>query len=297
MNDRVKRGRRSAWVVWMAVVCAPAAAAAAGPPVVMGGMSKRPPVDFSDRVVKFSSLDGVALVADYYPVKVPKGERTPVAILIHMYPANRSSWKSFVPKLRDAGIAVLAYDIRGNGDSTKPAARKLAEAYKGKDPAFFQQAWMDVAGARSWIDRQDNLDPNRLVVVGASIGCSIALDYVSRTQTARAVVCLSPGTNYMGVDSLQHIRSCGSIPILLISPEGEYEAVEALAEAGGSRVKTAKYPGGREHHGTGLFEADYGAKVKKKVMKFIKKNLGIKKKADAEKKKSGKNGKKKHKKK
>ncbi|MFQ5501351.1 MAG: alpha/beta hydrolase [Phycisphaerae bacterium] len=243
---------------------------------LMGGMTKAKPIDFSDRVVTFKTPDGVTIEADYYPVKVAARKKTPIAILIHMYPADRSSWKPFVPNLRKAGIAVLAYDIRGTGGSTKPADLKLETGYKNRDTAHFQQAFMDVAGATAWLGKQKNINMNRLVCIGASIGCSITLDYAMRTDEPKAVVCLSPGTNYFGVDSKEHIRNCSNIPILLISPEAEYSVVQELVEASGGKAKSKKYPGGRKYHGTGMFDADYGEKVKKKIMKFVKKHLGIK---------------------
>ena len=267
---------------------------------LMGGMAKQKPIDFSDRVVTFNTPDGVTIVADYYPVKVSSGKKTPIAILIHMYPADRSSWKPFVPNLREAGIAVLAYDIRGTGASTKPANLKLEEGYKSHDTAHFQQAFMDVAGATAWLSKQKNINLNRLVCIGASIGCSITLDFTMRTDEPKAVVCLSPGTNYFGVDSKEHIKNCSSTPILLISPEAEYGAVKELVEASGGKAKSKKYPGGREYHGTGMFDADYGEKVKKKIMRFVKKHLGIKDKKkndDSDKSKKKKKRKKKHKKK
>ncbi|MFQ5412255.1 MAG: alpha/beta hydrolase [Phycisphaerae bacterium] len=263
---------------------------------LMGGMTRRPKIDFSDRVVTFVTPDGVTIEADYYPVKVAARKKTPIAILIHMYPADRSSWKPFVPALREAGIAALAYDIRGTGGSTKPADLKLEEGYRNRDSAHFQQAFMDVAGATAWLSKQENINLGRMACIGASIGCSISLDYAMRTSEPKAVVCLSPGTNYFGVDSREHIKNCPGTPILLISPEGEFGAVRELVEASGGKAQSKKYPGGREHHGTGMLEAEYGKKVTKKIMKFVKKNLGIKdkkKKSESDKSKKKKKRKKK----
>ncbi len=244
---------------------------------VMGAMGKKPPPDFSDRTVTFQATDGVTIEADYYPVKVAEGKRTPVAILIHMYPADRSSWKPLVPKLRDAGIAVLAHDIRGTGGSIKPEERNLKEGYANRDPQHFAAAWMDVEGARGWLSKQDNIDFNRIVLIGASVGCSIALDFVSRQPDAKAVVCISPGTNYMELDSLGQIRNCSNVPILLVAPEGEYSAVEELkAAAAPGQVRAKKMPGGKEHHGTTMFEANYGERVLNGITSYVKKHLGIK---------------------
>jgi len=239
------------------------------------GMVKNRAIDFSDRVVKFKTSDGVTIEADYYPVKVKPPKKTPVAILIHMYPADRSSWKEFVPLLRKAGIAALAYDIRGRGGSTQPASRKLKEGYDNRDPLLFKDAWKDARAARKWLRKQKNINTNRMVLIGASIGCSVALEYAGHNRRIKGVVCLSPGTDYFGVNSIEHIKKCSTIPILLMSPEGEFSAVQKLVEASGGRAKAHKYPGGHEHHGTAMFHAPYGKKVQKRIMRFVKKNLSI----------------------
>ena len=91
----------------------------------------------------------------------------------------------------------------------------------------------------------------------------------------------------MGVDSIAHIKKCSAVPILLLSPEGEFEACRKLVKASGGTAKARKYPGGREHHGTGMLEAKYGKKVRRRILRFVKKNLGIesKKRPDKSKKK------------
>ncbi|MBK8268482.1 MAG: alpha/beta fold hydrolase [Planctomycetes bacterium] len=260
-------------------------------PQLMGGMVQKPKPDFKDRVVTFNSPDGVTVVGDYYPLRVESGQLSPAVILIHMYPKNRASWKAFAGQLRDKGMSVLAYDIRGNGDSVKPESLKLAEGYKSKTPAHFQNASLDVMGALDFLRQLEYIDMSRVALVGASIGCSISLDAATRTNDIRGIVCLSPGVDYFGVDSLSHIKTCASYtPILLLSPEGEFEAVQKLAEAGGAKVETGKYEGGREYHGTNLLDAPYGKKVNKRITKFVKKVLSIAEpaKKDAKDKKDGK---------
>lgn len=251
------------------------------------GMARTEVIDFSDRVVTFETSDGITVEADYYPVKVEPNKKTPVVILIHMYPADRSSWKSFVPALRKAGVAALAYDIRGKGGSVKPASKKLREGYDKHEPAHFADAWKDVEAARTWLRKQKNIDVGRTILIGASIGCSIALDQAGRDSKIKGVVCLSPGEKYMGVDSIAHIKKCSTVPILLLSPEGEFEACRKLVKASGGTAKARKYPGGREHHGTGLLEAKYGKKVSRRILRFVKKSLDLesKKKSDKPKKK------------
>lgn len=257
-------------------------AVASAQPEINIGMTKLPPPDYSDREVTFETADGVKIVADFYPIKVKPREKTPVAILIHMYPKDRKSWAPLVPDLREKGIAVLAYDIRGNGGSIAPESMNLKQGYQDRSPDHFRHAAMDTLGAISFLGTQEFIDTERIMLIGASIGCSISLDTATRTNDIKGIVCLSPGVDYFEVDSIAHIRYCSAYtPILLMAPEAEYEAVQKLIEASGDKARGEKFEGGREYHGTNLFDAPYGKTVRKKIVKFTMECLGIKDKKPA----------------
>lgn len=223
----------------------------------------------SMKTVTFETSDGVQIEADYYPPIVEEGAKAPVAILIHMYPADRKSWRPIVDDLRtgDAHFAVLAYDIRGRGGSTRPENKNLAARYQRRDSELFNNAWRDVEAAKKWLSQRKECDTGRIALIGASIGCSIAMHYGSRDGAVKAIVCLSPGTNYFGVDSLSHIKKCERAKVLLMSPGAEYSAVRQLVQASGGKAKGLKFSGGRERHGTGMFAEDYeDAKAAKKAI-------------------------------
>jgi pimeloyl-ACP methyl ester carboxylesterase len=256
-------------VMAVLVTSASATAQIAQPP----GEAKKKTTDNGPQVVQFTTEDGVSIVADYYAPEVTGKEKAPVAILIHMYPANRMSWSPLVPDLCKAGFAVLAYDIRGTGGSVEPAKMKLKKRYKRRDSELFKAAWQDTAAAKQWLGSQASCDVSRIALIGASIGCSISLDYGSRDEAVKAIVCLSPGTDYFGVDSVEHIKACGERAILLIAPESEYAIVKKLVKASGGVAKGKKYAGGRKQHGTNLFHSDDGKKVKRRILAFLRKVL------------------------
>lgn len=238
--------------------------------------------DPTSRVVQFTTGDDVIVEADYYAPKIKEGAKAPVAILIHMYKADRSSWKPLVPSLLKAGFAVLAYDIRGTGGSIEPEARKLGEGYTGKDPDHFKEAWQDAAAAKEWLGEQPECDTTWIAVIGASIGSSISLHYGSRDQEVKAIVCLSPGTKYFGMNSREHIKACGDRAILLIAPKSEYKTVKKLIKASDKVAKGKKYPGTREQHGTNLLLSDAGKKVSRKITAFLKKARPVPEKDESE---------------
>lgn len=223
--------------------------------------------------VTFKTSDDVEIGADYFAPKAGEKRPSPAAVMVHMYPADRQSWLPLVPHLLDAGFAVLAYDIRGAGASTEPEKMDLAARYEKRDPALFADAWHDAEAAVKWLGGQKGVDAKRIAMIGASVGCSISIDFCGRSEHVKAVVCLSPGTDYMGLDSVAAIKSCGDRPILLMAPQAEREAVEKLAKAA-KKAEIDIRPGGRDLHGTGIFKAEYGRKLAERIAEFAKAAVG-----------------------
>ena len=75
------------------------------------------------------------------------------------------------------------------------------------------------------------MDLARFVIVGASVGCSVALDYASRDPSVDGIVCMTPGTSYLGLDSLTHVDKFGQRPLLLLASAEERSASDQLAQA------------------------------------------------------------------
>jgi len=210
------------------------------------------------------TADGVSIVGDFYPAA--GADRAPLAILLHMYRHDRTSWLPLIAPLHEAGFAVLAIDLRGHGESIEPASMKLAERVKQRDPGLFNAMHLDVEAATAWARKQPGVHPEKLVLVGASVGCSIALDVAARDQSVDAVVCLSPGTNYLGVDSTAHIRKTRNVPILLLAEERERTAVDELA-ALATNAK-GEIVGPDDNHGTRMFGKIAG--IERKIVDFLK---------------------------
>jgi pimeloyl-ACP methyl ester carboxylesterase len=199
--------------------------------------------------VNLQTEDGVLIVGDYYP---PVGRAiAPPVILLHMYRQDRSTYQPLVNPLHDAGFAVLAIDMRGHGASTRPNEMNLAERVKNRDAAVFNDMRYDVNAAVDWIRKQSNIDQNKLAIIGASVGCSVAMHYASTNPEVSAIVCLSPGENYMGLNSVEHIQKIKKTPILLLATEEERAAVDTLSEKGATAKGEILAPG--NIHGTRMF--------------------------------------------
>lgn len=212
----------------------------------------------------FTTRDGVEIVGDFYPAG---GEvKAPLIVLLHMYRHDRSTWKPLVGPLHDAGFAVLAIDLRGHGESTKPESMKLAERVIQRDAGLFNAMHLDVEAAVGWAAEQPGVDVERLGIVGASVGCSVALGACARDNRVDAVVCLSPGTGYLGINSTVHIKKTRDVPILLLATEDERDAVDKLAKL--AKNANGEIVGEGRVHGTNMFGEIDG--IEAKIVGFLK---------------------------
>ncbi|GJM24744.1 MAG: hypothetical protein DHS20C16_11590 [Phycisphaerae bacterium] len=222
------------------------------------------PNELQKKQTEFKTDDGITIIGDYYP---PTGRAiSPVAILLHMYKHDRTTWAPLVEPLHEAGFAVLAIDMRGHGQSTEPASMKLADRVNQRDPKLFNDMHKDVQAAIKWVRTQPNVDQEMLVLVGASVGCSVAIDTMAREASVDAIVCMTPGTKYLGVDSTEHILKTGSRPILLLATEDERKATDTLSKsadnATGEIVESGRI------HGTNMFGKVDG--IEAKITAFVR---------------------------
>ena len=220
------------------------------------------------RNVKFSASDGhKPLYADYYPPR-PGTDNAPIVILLHMYKSDKSTWQPLVPYLQNAGFAVMAIDMRGHGRKPNPETRKRV---RRRDPEVFEEMAYDVQGAYEWLVEQPNVDPSRFALVGASVGCSVALRYATMDASVDAVVCLTPGTDYMGLDSVADAEKLKGRSVMLMASEQERKAVDTLAPLI-ENAKSKIYDTRGRAHGTGLFGK--AAHVEDDIAKFLQFSVG-----------------------
>ncbi len=220
--------------------------------------------------VEYTTSDGVVIIGDYW---MPKDANTPApaVILLHMYRSDRSAWRPLVSVLEDTGFAIMAIDLRGHGESIKPEDRKLEKRVRDRDPVLFRAMHRDVFGAYRWLQQRPEVDLSRLAIVGASVGCSVALDYAVRDKSVDTIVLMTPGENYLGVDSIEDIKQYGRRPVLMLTSEEERsQGTQALSElAKQAEVKNYTKTG---IHGTRMFGKVPG--VQHYIAVYLKKNIG-----------------------
>ena len=197
----------------------------------------------------FETKDKFTIYADYY-APPEETKRPPAVILLHMVHHDRSSWGKFPKKLAAAGFAVLAIDMRGHGKSAKE---------RGESRNFSTEQWMgvleDLAAARKHLGKKEGVNAGKLIVIGASIGANLALNYAVKEKKVKGIALLSPGETYRGVQSLPLVPKVGKRALFVAASRDNIKSArtaEAIHEAAKGKKKQIKIYTAAGH-GTRMF--------------------------------------------
>jgi pimeloyl-ACP methyl ester carboxylesterase len=190
--------------------------------------------------VEIPGAEGLILSAVFYPaLNAP----SPGVLLLHMYGGSKSDWEEFARHLQGAGIAALAIDLRGHGQTGGTEDWALARE--------------DVASACAWLADREGVDGEHIGVVGASIGANLALVLGAQDPSVDAIALLSPGFDYFRVVIQGLIEEYGERPsFLAASDEDAYsaETVRALAGSAPGEAELVLYQGAG--HGTAMLQSE-----------------------------------------
>lgn len=206
------------------------------------------------QTIKFTSADNLEIVGTFY--ESPKAN-SPAVLLLHQWGSSRKSYENFAKRLQTKGFGVLAIDGRGFGESVKTTDGKSVGTDRGDETMNGMKA--DVDSAFQFLTKQKNVDANRIGIVGASYGSSLAMIYGAENKQVKAVALLSPGLNYFGNLPIEDaVKNFGERSVLLVAAEDDKESVETVKKLKqvNEKSETQIYPKGG--HGTNLFVAKVG---------------------------------------
>jgi alpha-beta hydrolase superfamily lysophospholipase len=194
-----------------------------------------------------------------------------------MMPATKESYVKLAEELQRRGVASLAIDFRGHGESDGGP-----NGYEQFTDVEQQAKRRDVHAATRWMYRtvaridsfQDlaksvapevndsQLFQGRFVIVGASIGANLAFDsFVNGEFGLRYAVLLSPGINYHGIVTEPTAERVAAVSYqsALLAAGGADDAystasVQKLAKILGDRATVRTFA--QAGHGTTMFERE-----------------------------------------
>jgi dienelactone hydrolase len=178
--------------------------------------------------ITITTPDNVKLSANYFYDEDKKESKQPLVILIHQFRRNKEQWsESFIDSLVNSGYKVLAYDIRGHGESEK-VSYPLTDLLTDPD-----KAPRDVDGVFEWAKKQEGIDTERIGAIGTSIGGNLAC-YAKYNWKAKTVISVSSSAQgfekLLGIDprsmSMRVMVRLKSVLFICGSKDDEHEKGE-----------------------------------------------------------------------
>jgi pimeloyl-ACP methyl ester carboxylesterase len=171
---------------------------------------KADPIPAGANAVRLTTADGVALAGLYY---APSAQAAPGVLLLHQRGGRKENWTSLAQLLQKSGYAVMTVDFRGHGQS------KGVVNWFGAD--------QDVISAFDYLKAQSEVDPNRIAIIGASIGTQEAITFAAaHPDEVRGVALLSTFTSREIERAVQTYPG----PLLLIATEGDKAATQVTRQ-------------------------------------------------------------------
>jgi pimeloyl-ACP methyl ester carboxylesterase len=140
------------------------------------------------RVITVRSADGTKLCAEIFGAD---REDAPTAVLAHGWTENRTYWIHQIRALSQQGLRVIAYDLRGHGDSESAAGDDYAIGRFGED----LEAVLEACQVR----------PENTVVAGHSLGAMTIVAWAEAhdmTARVRAAALINTGVGDLIAESL-----------------------------------------------------------------------------------------------
>jgi dienelactone hydrolase len=163
--------------------------------------------------VSFITKDSITISATFEIPKV-ENKKHPALILIHQGGSTREEWKALQlwNDLLAEGYAILAYDVRIHGTSETDEG----DIYNLFDNPY--RAPLDLLAAIDFLEKEQNIDSNRIGIIGASIGANLACvasasekynikSAVSMSSKTKAVQSLSGSNEKLTLKNVFHIAS------------------------------------------------------------------------------------------
>jgi pimeloyl-ACP methyl ester carboxylesterase len=133
------------------------------------------------RRVEFEAADGSRLKGALYQPSGRIATSTPLTVLMHGLASSRAEWYGVPRALAKRGHSVVAFDLRGHGDSDGPRGVQSLEL-----------ARQDVESVLAGLEGHYGVDTSRVALVGHSMGASLAISMAMDLDPVRTVVALAP---------------------------------------------------------------------------------------------------------
>ena len=217
-----------------------------------GGTPTAPQAAQGASIESIRTEDGLRLDARLFRAEPAGGSRR-LVILLHMYPADQSSWYGLARDLQaDGGASALTLDFRGYGASEG-----------SKDVGKIDR---DVRAAIAFA-RERGFES--IALVGASMGGTAAIMVAAEAPVA-GVIALSAPVSFSGLEAEPAVQRL-SVPLAVLAARGDRAArhsLETFSEQAGLDARHAVLYQGRAH-GTDLLTGKTGDEVRTHLRELL----------------------------
>jgi pimeloyl-ACP methyl ester carboxylesterase len=210
--------------------------------------SQRSSDDSSKKSIGLQTVDGVKIAADWYHPSLKANQKFPAVLLLHGFGESRRVWESFIADhLLKNNWMVLNVDLRGHGQSLWKAGQKLVPNSTWLTDA--NQFPLDLDAAVNWLRSQEEVDPNRIGVIGVDMGANLAYLASGKFEAVRSAVVLSgnPEQARALAGALENFQPHS---ILYVATQGDGESGQCARQfekLTGSPVKVQVFEGSSAH--------------------------------------------------
>jgi dienelactone hydrolase len=211
--------------------------------------------DVSQRVTVRTD-DGLQLAATFYEASA---RPAPAVIYVHQLQKARKDWDAVASQLAAEGVAGLAIDLRGHGES--PGS-----------PQDYPGMVQDVRAARRFLATRPEVTPGRIGIAGASIGATLSAIVAGEEAAVVSLALLSPAMDYRGLRLDGAMKKYGARPALLVaSMDDGYSArtVKELQKAGGGVRETLVLT----HGGHGMAMLSGESELGRRLLEWFRRTL------------------------
>jgi len=183
-------------------------------------------------VVSFAAADKVPLKAD---LLAADSKTAPLLVLVHRFRGDRSEWAPLLKLLASAPkqYRVVSPDLRGHGDS-KSAAGGLILDWGAMKTEEVPQLERDVQAAIQF--GLTGVEPSHVVLIGSSLGATLAARVAAKSPQVAAIGLLSPGARLEGLDVYTAFAEVRGLPSFFAAGNGDNVSRAPI----GSLMKMAK---------------------------------------------------------
>lgn len=177
----------------------------------------------ADTRVTVRAADGATLSAAYFE---PRRRPAPAVLLLHMLTRSRGDWEPVGRRLAEEGVAALALDFRGHGESAR-----LTPGVPDDLTLLLQ----DVTAGIRFLQARAEVRHGHIGIAGASLGATLAVMAGAADPAVRSMALLSPGLDYRGLRIDAAMRKYGPRPVLLIASSEDTYAVRSARQLGAAQ--------------------------------------------------------------